>query len=595
MPRFESYSQRDTPDVTGGDSAFQFIDMTRDKPNVAAGGISLGQNTRLRTGRVKQRKGTFMAGDFNPPTGFGNYLVGSGVFRDPDGAEWLVVAPAGAEYTWALRHGRDPLQINYDAAVTGNNGLGGGVNGVEFVQAFDKLLLLRRPLQGAPAENLVWSGAAAGTWLVTTLSAAGRTLVPGMFNGEPFMDRIIFYKANAPGTGTRDQWLITDDLDYTSYDTVYQAFTTNSAEADYITRIMAHYRNSVIIFKNQSIHMSEFLPTFPVSRTERIINKTIGSVGNKMPLMVGGDILFASMPQGFFSLSEVIQEQVATLPTPISEPIQRVIDDINWPITLQMGCSVSLDNYAFFGVALGRGSTRLNAVLVYNTARPPQEAWESAGDTWADPSFAFNALHVTNYDAVQRVFAVDYLTGAIYLLYEGLVDELVTGTFNVPFKMETRGYTGDNPMAFKRFGRGTVIIGTYEPHTTITAITDGFNEEKVVSQITKDRNRFYQHGKANFNVLTDDPTEQKREDYSLTEPDNVIVDDFEDLPAGQITSIPPTAPPILGPIQQTREPFLVRSFGAHCSFRIENDEGAVEVAAVAVESTPAVNTTRTAA
>lgn len=592
MPRFGSYSQRDTPDVTGGDSGFVGIDMTRDKPNVQTGFISLGQNTRLRTGRGKQRKGTFMAGDFNPPAGFGNYLVGSGVFRDPNGDEWLVVAPAGATYTWALRHGRDPLKIDYDAAVTGTNGLGGGVNGVEFVQAFDKLLLLRRPLQGGPAENLMWDGTSASKWVVTTLSATGRTLVPGMFNGEPFMDRVIFYKANAPGIGARDQWLITDEGDYTSYDAVYQAFTTNAAEADFITRIMAYYRNSVIIFKNQSIHMSEFLPTFPVSRTERIINKTIGSVGNKMPLMVGGDVLFASMPQGFYSLSEVIQEQIATLPVPISEPIQPLIDQINWPITLQMGCSVALDNYAFFGVALGRGATRLNAILVYDTAR---KVWESAGDTWADPSFAFNALHVTNYDAVQRVFAIDYLTGAIYLLYEGLVDELVTGTFNVPFKMETRGYIGDDPMAFKRFGRMSIGIATYEPHTTITAITDGFNEEKEIAVITKDRLKFYQHGHAAFDVLTDDPTEQKREDYSVSEPDNVIVDDFEDLPSGPITSIPPTAPPILGPMQESVERHLVRSFGRWLAFRVENDEGACDVTTIGVESTPAMNTTRTAA
>ena len=592
--RFESYSQRDTPDATSGDNAFQFIDMTRDKPNVQAGGISLGQNTRLRTGRIKQRKGTFMPGDFNPPVGFGNYLVGSGVFRDPNGDELLVVAPANVAYTWNLRHGRDPFKILYangsPGDPTGTNGAGGGVNGVQFVQAFDKLILLRRPLVGA--ENLVWDGGTSTEWETMTLSSAGRTLIPGMFNGEPFMDRIIYYKANAPGVGTRDQWLISDYGDYTSYDAVYQAFRTNSAEADFITKVMPYYRDSVIIFKNQSIHMSEFARTLPVQRSERIVNKTIGSVGNKMPLMIGGDVLFASMPQGFYSLSEVIQEQIATLPTPISESIQPVIDDINWPITLQMGCSVALDNYAFFGVAIGRGATRLNTILVYDTQR---KVWESAGDTWRDPTFAFNALHVTNYDAVGRVFAIDYLTSAIYLLYEGLADELVTGTFSVPFKMETRGYVGDDPIAFKRWGRGIVSIATYEPDVTVTAIVDGYNEEKEVARITKNRQRYYQHGRADFDVLTDDPDEQKRQDYSLSDPDNFVADDFEDLPEGEINSIPPTSPPILGPLQETSERMLIRSFGRYCALRIENNEGACEVTSVGLESTHAVNTTRTAA
>jgi hypothetical protein len=596
--RFLSYLQNDTPDVTGGDNAWQGINSTLDKPNLPPGFLSLGQNTRVRTGRVRQRKGTFMPGDFNPTAGFGNYLVGSGVFRDPNGNELLVVAPANATYTWNLMHGRDAFKTNYSAAAiaAGNNGAGVLGSGVQFVQAFDKLLLLRRPLQGAIGPpntyNLSWDGGAATHWEIVALSPTGRTLVPGMYNGEPFQDRIIFYTANTPGVNLRDSWLMSDAEDYTSYDQVFQAFRTNSAEADFITRIMAYYRNSVVIFKNQSIHLSEFLPTYPLSRTERILNKTIGSVGTKMPLMIGGDILFASMPQGFYSLSEVIQEQITTLPTPISEPIQKTIDQINWGITLQMGCSVALDNYAFFGVATGRGATRLNTILVFDTQR---RQWESAGDTWSDPTFAFNALHLTNYDNVQRVFAIDYLSGAVYLLYEGLVDELVSGTFNVPFKMETRGYIGDDPLAFKRFGRGTIGIATYEPNVTVTAITDGYNEEKIVSRIQKDKLRYYTHGTPNFDPLTGDPDQQKRMDYGISAPDNFAWDGFEDLPEGPITYIPATDPQVIGPMQQTLERCLVRNFGRWCAYRIENSEGAIEVTSIGVESTPAMNVTKTAA
>jgi hypothetical protein len=138
-------------------------------------------------------------------------------------------------------------------------------------------------------------------------------------------------------------------------------------------------------------------------------------------------------------------------------------------------------------------------------------------------------------------------------------------------------------------------IATYEPHTTITAITDGFNEEKVISEITKNRQRFYQHGKADFNVLTDDPDEQKRQDYSLSQPDNFVADDFEDLPVGEIAFIPSTAAEVIGPMQETLERGLVRSFGRWCAFRVENDEGACEVSTIGVESTRAVNSNRTAA
>ncbi len=495
--RFDFYSQKDTPDTTGGDDRFQGIDMTRDRPLLAQGMISLGENTRTRTGKVVQRRGTSMAPDFNPPAGVGSPLVGSGVFRNPNGDEVLIVAPRGQTYTMVLQDGKDPYKVNYDGGVTGSN-----TGSVEIVQAFEKVLLLRKPLVGSPPQNLVWDGDSTQTtpgtadseWEITTVTAGG-TLVPGVFNGEPFMDRIVFYFANAPTPLRRDVWYMSDIEDYSTYDNVFQSFRTNSGEADYITRIKSYFRGSVVIFKNQSIHMATILPTFPVSIEQRILNSTIGGVGNKIPVMVGGDIIFLSQPNGFYLLSEVIQDQIAALPSPISEPIQRVIDDINWPVTTLYGCSAALDNYAFLGVSLKSrpSSGRLNAILVYDTQR---KQWESAGDTWMDETFSFSALHVTNYGGVHRLFAVDYLRGVTYLLYEGTTDETVAGIFSVPFKMETRGFVGDDPIGFKRFGRASIGITTSDPEITITAISDGFNEEKILTPqpITKDRFKFYQHG-----------------------------------------------------------------------------------------------------
>src|SRR4030095_853060 len=106
------------------------------------------------------------------------------------------------------------------------------------------------------------------------------------------MDRIIFYHANAPSPIYRDIWFMSDVFDYSSYDPVFQSFRTNSGEADYITRIMSYFTGSGVVFKNQSIHMATLQQTYPVSITQRILNSTVGSVGNKMPLMVGGDVVF---------------------------------------------------------------------------------------------------------------------------------------------------------------------------------------------------------------------------------------------------------------------------------------------------------------
>src|SRR6266478_3539576 len=106
---------------------------------------------------------------------------------------------------------------------------------------------------------------------------------------------------------------------------------------------MSYFRGSLVIFKNQSIHLGELIPgAYPVQLNQRILSRTLGAIGNKMPVMVGGDVLFLSMPNGFYALSQVIQEQINALPVPISEPIQSVIDQINWPYTLQLGCSAAV-------------------------------------------------------------------------------------------------------------------------------------------------------------------------------------------------------------------------------------------------------------
>jgi hypothetical protein len=600
--RFDFYGQKDSRDVAGTDMLFQGIDMTRDRPLLAQGMLSRGENTRTRTGHVIQRRGTIMSPDFNPASGVGAPLVGSEIIRNPNNEEVLIVAPRNVTYTWVLGDGKDPYKVNYAAGATGSN----GISRVQLVQAFEKVLLLRSPLQGTPNQNLVWDGdptqtvpgVADSKWEVTTLSTEGLTLVPGMHYGEPFMDRIVYYWGrDIPSK--RDTWLLSDVLDYTSYDPVFQSIRTNSGEADFITRIMAYFKSSVVIFKDQSIHMATVLPTYPVSVSQRILNSTVGSIGNRMPLMVGGDIIFLSKPNGFYRLSEVIQDQITALPSPISEPIQRVIDDIRWDFTSDWGCSAALDNYAFFGVSLGQHSGqnsngRLNAILVYDTQR---KVWESAGDIWRDSDFSFSALHITNYGRIHRLFAIDYLTGVTYLLYEGINDETLNGSLSVPFKMETRGFFGDDLVSVKRFGRASIGIQTVDPEITVTAINDGFNEEKVLTPvpITKDRTKFYTHGHKAFNVDTDDDREPKREDYSVATDDNFVGEDYETIAVGPVAKIPATIAMSVGEQQESLERFLVRSYGAWCALRIENDQGTCEVSSVTVESTHAMNTVRTAA
>ena len=588
MGRWDFYSRGDTIDTVDGDSSFSGVDMTRSRELLAPGTLALAQNVRMRTGAARQRLGTVRPSDFNPI--FANRIIGSCVFQDPNGNEQLLVAPASVNYTVNLRYGKDPVQIPYDVSLSTNNGTGG----IEFCQAFDKLLLIRRPLSADNPNTLVWDGDNTHKWQQLALSATGLKVAPNSWNAEPFQDRVLYYTALFPSSPTRDTWYMSDIEDYTSYDPVFQVFRTNSGESDYITRIMQYYESSVLIFKSNTIHQSTLLPQFPVAMQHRALTLRLGSIGNKMPLEIGGDIIFLSQPGGFYRLTQVIQENIIALPVALSEPIQPVIDNLQWGVTGLFGCSSSVDNYGFFGVALGVSATRCNAVLVINTQT---NKWESVPDTWADPAFGFEALHVTNYNGVKRLFAIDYKNGVVYLMYEGIGDDLKSGYFKVPYKIETRGYTANDPVSFKRFLRATVSISTSAPRINVTALSDGVNEEKVLTPdpITKDRTKFYTHGHKRFDVTTDSLTEELREDYSNPLSEEVAIEDFEQYIVGPVTSLIETDLPIAQDKQESTERLLVRDTGRHMSLRIENTEGVCDVLAVSIEASRSMNTIRTAA
>src|SRR5215471_17396046 len=192
--RYSSFGRNDSVGFVDGDGAWIGIDSTRDRDKAARGMLYKGENTRLRTGTAKQRPGTLIPPDFNPTAGLSPPLAGSGIFRDPNGDEILLVAPKNQTYTIALEFGKDSYQIDYSTttnAPTGNNGNGS----VQFVQTFDSVHLLRKPIQNN--ENLVWNGntptSDANRWQHTVLSADGNTLIPGRWKGEPWGDRSIFY------------------------------------------------------------------------------------------------------------------------------------------------------------------------------------------------------------------------------------------------------------------------------------------------------------------------------------------------------------------------------------------------------------------
>jgi hypothetical protein len=583
MSRFGGYTQKDTPWALDGDNGWKGIDMLHEPSTVPPGYLSRSENKRLLDGRSRKRPGTTYPADYNSI--FENYIIGSAIYSGPNNTETMLVATAGATYVWSLQFGKDPQKIMLNASEI-SMGRTTGFYGVEFVQAFEKVLLLRRPFVTGQ-HTLVWDGVIGGTPASTfdpvTLSDEGLNLIPDTWNGEAFQDRVLLYTALYNAPNIRDTLYMTDVNDVTSFDKALGTFRINSGESDTITRVLGYYKGAAIILMVNSIHMLENFTVDPFQASQRLISARLGSVGNKMPLLVGQELYFASNPGGIYGLLEIQTESITAEPLPLSLPIDPIIKRINWPYAHLYGCSNKLGPYGFFAFPIDGAVGGNNAILVLNTTN---REWESAPDWWANEDFRINALHVTDYNGQRALFGLDYAASKIYVLYQGIEDEINGDSVPVHDLMETRGYVNGDPSGFKRYQRTIIGVSTYDPDAKVTAISDGFNEEKELGTITKDRLRFYVHGHPRFDVAKDDPTEPKRQDYSTTDT-NSAIEDFEQLPVGPLPFIPPTPLVFNGVMQQSLERFRIRQNGRWCKIRIEDTGGICDVTGVGVEAIPA--------
>jgi hypothetical protein len=163
-------------------------------------------------------------------------------------------------------------------------------------------------------------------------------------------------------------------------------------------------------------------------------------------------------------------------------------------VALRVACSAKLGEYAFFGVPI-KGTNGCDAILVLNTATGQ---WESAPDYWTNQRIEINRLLVTYYEDRKRIFALDYARSNIYVLYEGITDEIDGQVSPIEDFMLTRGYMLGDESAQKRYHRAVIAVSTLDPNAVVTALTDGVNEKKTIGTIIKDPTEWYIHGRPPF-------------------------------------------------------------------------------------------------
>jgi hypothetical protein len=465
---------------------------------------------------------------------------------------------AGTSKVYVIRDGTYPTTLDVDSPMSPV---------VEFVQAHDKVILF----QSAPlAKQLVWDGLSSDGFKGITKKDPADTstvLIPPAVTAEHAGDRLLIIDGN-------NELLATDIADYTSVDRILEKFYVNSNTSDVIVRAFQYANGIVIVFKSRSINALLNWTGDPALAQVQLVNSHLGLAGRKAVVQVGGDLLFLSAPGGIYRVAQTFESRLETVPLPITDPIQPLIDRINWGAA-SVAVAVLVGEYVKFFVPID-GATRNNCAIVINAATNLIEGY----DTWPD-AFRVDDVAVTLYQGEHRLFVVDKANARIYVMDEGKSDFIfdrdteTTTEYEIADLMETRGYAelGWNAATKKDFQRVEIKVDTWAPSLQVTALLDNANDERPLHQtpITRNRLLYDNFGRKNYDPTNvhDDWARAGRQDYSI------VADDIGFDPG---SGVDPDRK------QTSTLRFSTKSRGGHVSYRIANSQGQADVSAVLVES-----------
>lgn len=238
-------------------------------------------------------------------------IYGVGVFSDPNTfKEYLIVATAaGVYYT-------SPNNVPYQIPLPSGVSISGPVT---FTQAFDRLIMHRGETLTALELKTISSS---WTEIVQTPSGTGTEVIPQSVRSLFFQNRLFIPFGN-------DEVAVSDFNDYTRYVPILQEFRINQGSSDRLVTIEKFNDTSVIAFKEHSIYaVNNVYGSLNAVQLDEITNR-FGLVAARSVAHVGSDLWFLS-ELGVMSIRQTEQNKLQGVAMPISEPIQPLIDRINW-------------------------------------------------------------------------------------------------------------------------------------------------------------------------------------------------------------------------------------------------------------------------
>lgn len=537
MQRFPQRGAADKAEAIELDAVFVGVDMRRPGTlgTTQAGLVTGAENVRFRNGDATTRPGCLMSENFNRADWYS--ILGAGIYSDPDGREWMLVATPLA--VWMMADGFTPIRLEIPEPLE-------DVEAVEIVQTFNRVVMFR----GKGKRAWKWSGDRYDAWKESKRGAPSRTSpsylqpIPEAEFGVVMADRLF-----VPVSPDTVAW--SDVLDFERFDPILAAARFNFGEDDAIVAMAPYQRQRLVVFKQQSIYVLENVGGAMTGIAIDRLATRVGCVARKSVVEVGNDLFFLGQG-GVYRLSQTELDSLRTVAVPLSEPLRPVMERVNWGAA-DKACGVTVGGLYYLAIPLD-GSTTNNAVLVYDLTTgswqgldyygeaPPGVVGvlgeliypgESAGTAdagalsieLASPMLAPRARTMLAADLFgeRTAFMIDGLR--VIALGHGEHDLLDGMQRPVVARIRSRGYHLDD-LRTKSLTAIAPQMGELCARVSVALVTDGVNErQELVADRTRDRTRYRTHGKARFVIDNsgDDSGAAHREDYSWQAGDGVLM------------------------------------------------------------------------
>jgi hypothetical protein len=523
MPRFPQQLPGDESVLPELDAGFRGVNQRVERGQLQTGYLWDAVNVRMDLQEARTRPGSLLPIHFNHIER--SSILGAGIYNDPEGREWMAVCEP--RQVWLCADGWQPVSI----AIPGGQELTGSI---EVIQCGNELRLLR----GEFLDTLTWDG----NRLIPQFRELASPTGPQFLERQPNASWAVLQGDRLWVPISRDELAWSDILDYNAFDFVTASVRFNQVQDDALVTAVPYAKNRMVVFKTSSIYtlsnvsgdLSE-LQVDPVSATQ-------GCLARRSVVSVGDDVIYLARG-GVYRLSETEQAtKLQGVPIPLSYPVPRWMERINWTAAAD-ACACVSGEYYLLAVPVD-GSTRNNAVLCYHL---PSKEWHSmdfygevpsATDTlegelseawavqpWAGPASVLisaapdlslsrgQGFVVTTLFGQQTAFLVD--GQRVIALGHGSMDRLGAQR-HIQTRLETRGYALGELLS-KTVKRVVLQVATRNSSLSMETVTDGVREtQAVLSKVTRNRIRYLRLGRGAFDLSNADSrfNDPYREDYT---------------------------------------------------------------------------------